>query len=142
MVKACHNCKDGPGPACLRCKRISQDDIRIKKTPKNIRPDLTVTHSTAGSAKVTDLPDETENKLRQLICAFVDLDQLEVVSALHLARRGTARTLPGAIAKYAEGVRRYKMNRATFFEKQKAMSALLPPLATTKLWKEHKCKNP
>ena len=78
MISACHNCRIGPSKACLACRRVSQDDIRIQHTPHN-RSELQATTTAPASRKATDLPDEIEDKLRRFLFDLFDLDPIQLL---------------------------------------------------------------
>ena len=118
MITACHNCRIGPSKACLTCRRVSQDDIRIQHTPHN-RSELQGTTTAPASRKATDLPDEVEDKLRRFLFDLFDLDPIQLLMLQHVKQGGTpvsfgatfARFLKASI-KYGDRERRADWNRA------------------------------
>ena len=88
MITACHNCRIGPSKACLTCRRVSQDDIRIQHTPHN-RSELQATAPAPASRKATDLPDEVEDKLRRFLFDLFDLNPIQLLLLQHVRLRGT-----------------------------------------------------
>ena len=150
MVTACHNCTRGPGAACITCKRIDQDDIRIKREPKNVNPELgeaTYTPYTAAAIDggddarqgATTLPEDDEDALRRFLSSVTSLDALSFLAALHFARRGRSRNLAQAVRDFAADVRAYKtsasgMSRATIQMKWKSLVAKIPALSVFRSW--------
>lgn len=151
MVTACHNCDRGPGDACLTCKRIDQDDIRIKREPKNINPELGEATYTPDPAAAIDgyepppantatgLSEGDEDALRRFLATVTGLDALAFLAALHFARRGRSRNLAQAVRDFAADVRAYKasargMSRATIQKKWKTLVAMIPALAVFRTW--------
>ena len=163
MVTACHSCdhaaacrncpkigtavclkcqhgnrnKDMPGPFCWTCKRSTEhDDIRIRHSAHN-RDELTRSTINPPSKPCTALPEKVEDTLRRFLCTITGLDPLEIVAALHIARRGTSRTVAAAIENYAAAIRTYhggRMSRAAIKEKWKALTRAMPELAAAKSW--------
>jgi len=91
-VCACHVCERGPGEVCWRCRRISQDDIRIERTPKNERPDLTIERAAPADAgrdpaQATTLPPTVEDTLRRLLATVASLPEMGILHLVHVARR-------------------------------------------------------
>jgi len=151
MVTACHNCDRGPGDACLTCKRIDQDDIRIKREPKNVNPELgeaTYTPDPAAAiggyapppaGTATELPEDDEDALRRFLATVTSLDALSFLAALHFARCGRSRNLARAVRDFAADVRAYKasargMRRATIQAKWETLVAKIPALAVLRSW--------
>ena len=151
MVTACHNCTRGPGAACITCKRIDQDDIRIRKEPKNQNPDLgTATYTPDPAAAIdggelppaktaTGLPEGDEDALRRFLATVTSLDALSFLAALHFARRGRSRNLAKAVRDFAADVRTYKasargMSRATIQAKWESLVAEIPAFAVFRTW--------
>jgi len=95
---------------CASCKRASQDDIRIKKAPHNVRPDLTADTASPTKSEAMPLTDKAE-RAKWLIYEFSSLSPVETIVLLHLARHGTARTAARAVRQFAERVRRYAHDR-------------------------------
>ena len=118
MITACHNCRIGPSKACLTCRRVSQDDIRIQRTPHN-RSELQATTTPTAGRKSTDLPDEIEDKLRRFLFDLFDLDPIQLLMLQHVKQGGTpvsfgstfARFLKSSI-KYGDRERSADWNRA------------------------------
>lgn len=154
MVTACHNCTRGPGAACITCKRIDQDDIRIRREPKNRNPDLgTATNMPDPAAAIdgdddarqgaTTLPADDEDALRRFLATVTGLDALAFLAALHLARRGRSRTIADALRTLTaqmntrcrdEQVARY--GRAAILAKYKTITRKIPELAVIRRWEE------
>lgn len=151
MVTACHNCDRGPGDACLTCKRIDQDDIRIEREPKNVNPELGEASYTPDPAAAIDgyepppaktatgLPEGDEDALRLFLATVTSLDALAFLAALHFARRGRSRNLAQAVRDFAADVRAYKasargMRRATIQAKWETLVAKIPALAVLRSW--------
>jgi hypothetical protein len=150
MVTACHNCTRGPGAACITCKRIDQDDIRIKREPKNVNPELGEATYTPDPAAAIDggddarqgattLPADDEDTLRRFLATVTGLDALAFLAALHFARRGRSRNLAQAVRDFAADVRAYNasargMSRATIWAKWESLVAKIPALAVLRSW--------
>ena len=151
MVTACHNCDRGPGAACITCKRIDQDDIRIKREPKNVNPELGEATYTPDPAAAIDgyepppaktatgLPEGDEDALCRFLATVTSLDALSFLAALHFARRGRSRNLARAVRDFAADVRAYKasargMRRATIQAKWETLVAKIPALAVLRTW--------
>ena len=134
MVTACHNCDRGPGAACITCKRIDQDDIRIKREPKNVNPELGEATYTPDPAAAIDGGDDARQGATTL-----PADALAFLAALHFARRGRSRNLAQAVRDFAADVRAYKasargMRRGTIQVKWKTLVAKIPALAVLRSW--------
>ena len=151
MVTACHNCTRGPGAACITCKRIDQDDIRIKREPKNVNPELCEATYTPDPASAIDgdepppaktatgLPELDEDTLRRFLATVTSLDALSFLAALHFARRGRSRNLAQAVRDFAADVRAYAagahgMQRATVTAKWNTLTRKIPALAVFRSW--------
>ncbi len=150
MVTACHNCDRGPGAACITCKRIDQDDIRIEREAKNVNPELGEATYTPDPAAAIDggddaqqgattLPADDEDALRRFLATVTGLDALAFLVALHFARRGRSRNLAQAVRDFAADVRAYKasargMRRATIQAKWETLVAKIPALAVFRSW--------
>lgn len=122
---------------CKYCKRSTvHDDIRIQHSPHN-RDELTPqTIKAEPSCKLANFDKSDENALRALIYTATALDPLQFVVALHVARRGTARTVAEAVAEFAATVRSYKdgVSRATSAAKFAAISKKLKVVAAVRVW--------
>lgn len=112
MVTACHVCEfNGKGdPRCITCKRVNQDDIRIQRTPHIVE------HSDRVSDRMISCRgDETEwtdkaIKAKHLVYTWTELSPIELVVALHLARRGSFRTAGLAAADFIRSIRSFKID--------------------------------
>ena len=131
--------KEMPGPFCWTCKRATEhDDIRIRHSPHN-RDELTPSTIQPPAEPCTALPEAVEDTLRRFIYTLTELDPLEILAALHLARRGTSRTVAAAIENYAAAIRTYhggRMSRATLKNKWEALIQAVPELAAARSWAE------
>lgn len=112
MVTACHVCKfNGKGdPRCITCKRVNQDDIRIERAPH-----LGDNSERVSARPITCRGDETEwtdkaTKAKCLVYTWTELSPIELVVALHLARRGSFRTAGLAAADFIRSIRSYKID--------------------------------
>lgn len=121
---------------CTNCRRTSQDDIRIKKSPKNVRPDLTVSTSTAGSAPCTDLPESVENTLRTLLKTVTSMDALDVLLILHVCEGGAPNTFGPWLNREFEVARTYGavLSRATAKAKWDAICKKFAPFNKLRSW--------
>lgn len=120
-VTACHNCVyNGKGNNhCLNCRRIDQDDIRIKKSPH--LPDTSDEWIGKEQAAQFVLPpannlnlDEKTERVKMLLYTVSSLTPLEFVAALHLARGGRGIDLAAellSLVKYCAGSRTLKRGR-------------------------------
>lgn len=131
--------KEMPGPFCWTCKRATEhDDIRIQHFPHN-RDELTPSTIQPPAEPCTALPEAVEDALRRFIYTLTELDPLEIVATLHLARRGTSRTVAAAIENYAAAIRSYhggRMSRATIKARWEALTRAMPELAAARSWAE------
>lgn len=120
---------------CKVCKRATyHDDIRIKHSAHN-HDDLTpqaIRHTPNG--QIANLTEDDEDALRALIYTTTALDPLQFVVALHVARRGTARTVAEAVADFTQAVRNYKGKhpKATIKAKLSAIARKLKTIDTFK----------
>ena len=132
--------KEMPGPFCWTCKRGTEhDDIRIQHSAHN-RDELTpATIRKRENGNIANLAEDEENALRRFIYTLTELDPLEIVATLHLARRGTSRTVAAAIENYAAAIRTYhggRMSRATIKARWEALTRAMPELAAARSWAE------
>lgn len=167
MITACHNCEfNGKGlqlealipegttdkaalaakdalaqyfaARCVNCKRVSQDDIRIEKTPKNERPDLTADRSqtTASSLPCTDLPEAVEDTLRRLLITITGLDPLDAMLLFYVAKDGTPGTFGRFLNKTFDEARMYgpSIGRATAKAKWTAICRKFAPFSALRSW--------
>ena len=135
----------------MTCKRIDQDDIRIKREPKNVNPELGEATYTPDPAAAIDgyepppaktatgLPEGDEDALRRFLTTVTSLDALSFLAALHFARRGRSRNLARAVRDFAADVRAYKasargMSRATIQAKWESLVAKIPALSVFRSW--------
>ena len=136
----------------MTCKRIDQDDIRIKREPKNVNPELgeaTYTPDPAAAidggddarqgARTTTLPENDEDALRRFLATVTGLDALAFLAALHFARRGRSRNLAKVIRDFAADVRAYTasesgMSRSTITAKWNTLVAKIPALSVFRSW--------
>ena len=122
---------------CKDCKRPTEhDDIRIQRNPHN-RDELTPQRiQYTPNGKLANFDEDDEDALRALIFTATALDPLQFVVALHVARRGTARTVAEAVADFAATVRSYKggCKRATSKAKFASISKKLKAVATVRQW--------
>ena len=120
-VTACHCCAyNGKGdPRCLSCRRINQDDIRIRKTPHlGDRSSEYLSKERAAqfapqSSDNFDL-DEKAERVKMLLYTISSLTPLEFVAALHLARGGRVADLSAdllSLVKYCARSRTLKRGR-------------------------------
>lgn len=132
--------KEMPGPFCWTCKRGTEhDDIRIRHSAHN-RDDLTPATIRKGeNGHIANLAEDEENALRRFVYTLTELDPLEIVTTLHIARRGTSRTVAAAIENYATAIRTYhggRMSRETINARWKALTRAVPELAAAKSWEK------
>lgn len=132
--------KEMPGPFCWTCKRGTEhDDIRIRHSAHN-RDHLTPqTIQYTPNGKLANFDTDDEDALRALIYTVTALDPLQFVVALHVARRGTARTVAEAVADFAATVRSYKthkgrIGKATSAAKFASISKKLKVVAAVRVW--------
>lgn len=138
MITACHSCKRGLGEWCIQCKRIAQDDIRIEHAPHN-RDELTAATLQPQSPPrpLANLPAEAEDALRQAVMALTDLDPLDALLLLHVAKGGTpssfGKTLLSVIVK-AERYTGDGMSRATASYRWRSICDTFAPFAALRQW--------
>ncbi len=125
---------------CKDCKRATKhDDLRILHSPHN-RDELTPQRiQYTPNGKLANFDTDDEDALRALIYTATALDPLQFVVALHVARRGTARTVAEAVADFAATVRSYKthkggIQRATSTAKFASISKKLKVVAAVRVW--------
>lgn len=123
---------------CVNCKRCSQDDIRIEKTPKNECPELTVDRNgdNAPSAPCTDLPEAVEDTLRRLLITITGLDPLDAMLLFYVARGGTPGTFGRFLNKTFDEARLYgpSIGRATAKAKWTAICKKFAPFSALRSW--------
>ncbi len=136
-VTACHNCTIGPGKACLACKRINQDDIRIAHRPHLTNRSAAViaaaTPHTSERALPNVMPEDDEDALRQFLATIAGLDAPHLLALLHFARRGSHRTLAESFRTFAASIRMYDAtakSRASIFMTIKAIIKDIPQLSS------------
>ena len=123
---------------CVTCKRGTlHDDIRIQRSPHN-RDELTAaTLHPHELTWATSLPEEEEKTLLQILGTLFSLDTLQFLAALHMSRRGTARTFPAVVRDFVQAVRSYRNGRpskATIKAKFNVISTRMPCAAALKSW--------
>lgn len=118
MIVACHNCRIGPSNACLTCRRVDQDDIRIRHTPHN-RAEYQAAAERPAGGRATELPDGVEDKLRRFLFDLFDLDPVQLLMLRHVRNGGTPVSFGAAFArflkssiKYGDRARRGEWERA------------------------------
>ena len=123
--------------SCKDCKRPTDyDDLRILHSPHN-RDELTPQRiQYTPNGKLANFDEDDEDALRALILTATALDPLQFVVAMHVARRGTARTVAEAVADFAATVRSYKggCKRATSKAKFSSISKKLKVVAVVRQW--------
>jgi len=92
---------------CAKCRRVGQDDIRIRKTPHANREDLHRDSGMAAPSMPMELTDKAE-ATKYLIYEFSALSTVECIVLMHLARHGTARTAAQALERFVARVRKYE----------------------------------
>ena len=125
---------------CVTCKRCTEhDDIRIQHSQHN-RDELTA--ATIHSHELTwatAIPEEDEKTLLQILGTLFSLDTLQFLAALHMSRRGTARTFPAVVRDFVQAVRSYRNGRpskATIKAKFSVISTRMPCAAALQSWKD------
>lgn len=98
---ACHNCRRGPGPHCAKCRRVDQDDIRIRHSPHS-RAELQAAARPPASEPVTDLPADVENRLRIFMFDLFDLSPIQLLLLQHVRDGGTPGTFGRAFAAFVK----------------------------------------
>lgn len=98
-VYTCHNCPDGRGPHCARCRRVDQDDIRIQHTPHN-RAELQAAAAQPTSERATGLPAEVEDRLRRFLFDLFDLSPVQLIMLRHVKHGGTPNSFGRAFAAF------------------------------------------
>lgn len=122
---------------CSSCKRTNQDDIRIAKTPKNERPELTVQATKpAEPEQITALPADVEDTLRSLLCTICGFDMLDALLLLHVAKGGTPGNFGRIIKQLTAEAATYgdQIGRATAKAKWVAICKKFEPFAAMRSW--------
>ena len=135
MITACHNCKKGPSKACVACKRVSQDDIRIQHTPHN-RSELQAAQIQQPRGNVTALPEDVEDILLRLLCTVTALDPVDALLLLHVAKGGTPNTFADTLKAIDRELKTYgkRISRATAQAKWNAVISKFAPFAALRSW--------
>ena len=147
-VTSCHNCRLGCGTHCIDCKRVEQDDIRIRKSPHAIevtayaRADPPFDERNRDRIRaVTPLAVAAEDTLRQFLATLAALHPLELLVFLHAADRRPepVETFLGSFIDTMRSYRRradgdYRPLRATTHAAFKSITARVPPLAALRSW--------
>ncbi len=86
MITACHSCDlNGKGdPRCITCKRVSQDDIRISKTPHAKAEMIAAQQQAEQTPPCTNLPEDIEDTLRKAMATFWALDPIQLLCVQHI----------------------------------------------------------
>ena len=145
-VCACHNCKNGVGQHCITCRRINQDDIRIKRNPHNINPELTKELTTSADAGkepelATPINPNAEDVLRLMLATFAALSPLELLLVIHSATRRAypfeeyLRTFVDKIQQYENDDSGRMFSRATLKAAWESIAAKNPAFAVLRSWK-------
>ena len=150
-VQGCHNCRRGTGEWCIGCKRVNRDDIRIERTPHNVRPGLAAepfAPSDAGGepGRATRLAPRLEDTLRLFLATFAAMPPLGILHVVHKATRRTdtvadflrqfvATMALADIEKASRAWHRY--GRATILTAWNAMVAKNPDWAVFQTWNGH-----
>lgn len=146
-IQCCHNCRNGKGEWCIKCQRASHDDIRIKRTPKNINPELAESPAPAepgaDAPQATNLPPEIENALRIFLATFAALPPLAVLHVAHKATRNTD-TFAQFIRQFAETMNSHETDKQSTFQHRfirgtltlawTSISRRYPPFAVFRTW--------
>lgn len=140
-ISACHDCKwNGAGsPRCIKCKRVSQDDIRIRKTP-HARSEMIGANPTPQDTPTTCTPlsEENEQKLRIAMATLFGLDPIQLLLVQHIMRGGRLSEFGDTLRKTHEQIRRYRgseraqagMMRNAIFARASILAPVLTPLIT------------
>lgn len=125
---------------CKYCKRSTvHDDMRIAHSPHNHDHLTPQRIQYTPNCKIANFAKSDENALRAFIYTATALDPMQFVVALHVARRGTARTVAETVADFAATVRSYKtykggVGRATSKAKFLSISKKLKSVAAVRVW--------
>lgn len=123
---------------CINCKRANQDDIRIEKSPHNVRPDLNQAVKQEPSEQATTLPAEAEDTLRRMLMTITALDPLDALMLLHVAKGGTPSTFGRFVNRVSDKARLYgpSITRMTARAKWLAICKTFAPFAKLRQWTE------
>lgn len=102
----CHNCPKGRGQHCVRCKRVDQDDIRIRRSPHN-RSELQAAAVLPPGEQATTLPADIEDALRRFLFDLFDLNPLQLLLLRHVKHGGTPNSFGRAFAAFIKGTITY-----------------------------------
>lgn len=72
----CHKCPNKGTDKCLTCKKVDEDTKHKQYVLDGYEPPQP---DTSGSEQVTNLPDETEDKMRKFLFTLFDLDWNELM---------------------------------------------------------------
>jgi len=146
VVCACHTCKWPTTERCLTCKRIGQDDIRIERSPKNERPELTreIAPPNPGAdppPAVPSIEPQTEDTLRKFLATVTELTPLQFLSVVFTATRRPnfqefLRQFAEEIATYDSDESGRRFSRAGVHAALSSIFGRTPALATLRTWKK------
>lgn len=122
---------------CRNCRRASQDDIRIQKTPHAKSEYMTVTPATQGgrcerkiAGTITPLDADNEGRLRLGMATLFGLSPIQLLLVQHLMRGGRLAKFGGTLRATHEQIGKYRgSERAQAGMMRDAIIARAPMLA-------------
>lgn len=123
---------------CQSCKKVAHDDLSIKRSPHNVRKDLTRQTVVSPSRPVTRLDENSENALRMMLATVTSLDPLCALLLFHVARGGTCANFGGFLDDVICSARSYgaKVSRMTARSWWLRVCEVFSPFARLSQWAE------
>ena len=132
MIAACHSCQfNGKGdPRCIKCRRVSQDDIRISKTPHTRSEMVVASSASEASPNVTNLDPAVEDTLRKAMASFWALDPIQLLCVQHMMLRKRLSTVGETLREVHAKIGKYRgSERAQAGMMRDAIAKRIPMLA-------------
>lgn len=115
MITACHNCElNGKGdPRCINCKRVNQDDIRIKRSPHAKSEFVAAVEDRDPDCPdpgqpCTNLPADIEDTLRKAMSSFWSLDPIQLLCVQHIMQGKKLSAFGETLRAVHEKIRKYR----------------------------------
>lgn len=123
---------------CQNCRIVDHDDISIKRSPHNVRHDLTRQIVASQPQPVTRLDEDSEDALRMMLATVTSLDPLCALLLFHVARGGTCSNFGGFLANVVRSSRSYgaKVSRMTARSWWLRICEAFRPFARLSQWAE------
>ncbi len=103
---ACHNCRKGLGPHCIRCGRVDLYEKKLCYEPRadNVEA-LAVAAQKSEPSSLTPLPPHVEDLFLQSFCAVPTLSPVEALLLHHVAKGKTPGTFQEYLVKASNEIR-------------------------------------